>query len=248
MRNHKNRHNSSLRKLLVFLQLGNEESRKALFNEGEVILHIHLHIKIYTYFKISKRLSIEAQPENSGGTNYRTEIKSHDLLKICQRKPESKARLAIGPSGFAGTLFRTACRKWVIPCRTCHNSTSISLTLVWQEVALSSHKKRATYGVTAQRENGGLHRWVRTRYHWEGRHPEERKAKPVKRSTVIWSLGSRWSLKSKPYGVTWDGAQVSPSSATPHFQDHHCSPLRETPLWASGLHTSGSPWGILGSE
>lgn len=82
----------------------------------------------------------------------------------------------------------------------------------------------------------------------EGRHPDERKAKPIKRSTVIWSLGSRWSLKSKPYGVTWDGAQVSPSSATPHFQDHHCSPLRETPLWASGLHTSGSPWGILGSE
>lgn len=111
MRNHKNRHNSSLRKLLVFFQLGNEESRKALFNEGEVILHIHLHIKIYTYFKISRRLSTEAQPGKSGGTNHRTEIKSHDLLKICQRKPESKARLAIGPSGFAGTLFRTACRK-----------------------------------------------------------------------------------------------------------------------------------------
>lgn len=38
------------------------------------------------------------------------------------------------------------------------------------------------------------------------------------------------------------------ASATPHCQNNRCSPPRETPLWASGLHTSGSPWDIPGSE
>lgn len=45
-----------------------------------------------------------------------------------------------------------------------------------------------------------------------------------------------------------DKAQGSPA-ATPHCQaPRHCPPPEEIPLWASGWHASGSPWGSAGSE
>lgn len=57
--------------------------------------------------------------------------------------------------GLTGALF--SLQEVSHPLQNCHKSALISLTLAWQEVAVSSHKKWATHGVKAQRESGGSH-------------------------------------------------------------------------------------------
>jgi hypothetical protein len=140
---------------------------------------------------------------------------SYNLLSVYQRKSENrlkkKKQACQSPLWFQGHTAAAASRKWVTPCRTCHNSSLIHPQYPGGSIIVSPQKMGHLWHHSIKGQDG-LCRW------------EERQGMaPVGREERR-SLGERkWSPLINPL---WSGSRGRGGPSSPSFMDSLVTRLR----------------------